>query len=60
MEIKQQLDVLDQHFANNKYMYGDQYTIADMAIWPWYGDLVQNRIYEATQFLQTKTYKNNL
>jgi len=58
MEIKRQLDVLDQHLANNKYMCGDQYTIADMAIWPWYGELVQNRIYEAAEFLQTQSYKN--
>jgi len=58
MEIKRQLDVLDQHLATNKYMCGDQYTIADMAIWPWYGELVQNRIYEAAEFLQTQSYKN--
>jgi len=58
MEIKRQLDVLDQHLANNKYMCGDQYSIADMAIWPWYGELVQNRIYEAAEFLQTQSYKN--
>jgi GST-like protein len=58
MEIKRQLDVLDRHLANNKYMCGDQYTIADMAIWPWYGALVQNKVYEAAEFLQTKSYKN--
>jgi len=58
MEVKRQLDVLDQHLANNKYMCGDQYTIADMAIWPWYGALIQNKVYEAAEFLQTQSYKN--
>lgn len=58
MEVKRQLDVLDQHLANNKYMCGEQYTIADMAIWPWYGALIQNKVYEAAEFLQTQSYKN--
>jgi GST-like protein len=58
MEVKRQLDVLDRHLANNKYMCGDQYTIADIAIWPWYGALVQNKVYEAAEFLQTQSYKN--
>jgi len=58
MEVKRQLDVLDRHLANNKYMCGDQYTIADIAIWPWYGALVQNRVYEAAEFLQTQSYKH--
>jgi GST-like protein len=58
MEVKRQLDVLDRHLSNNKYMCGDQYTIADMAIWPWYGALVQNKVYEAAEFLQTSSYKN--
>ena len=58
MEVKRQLDVLDKHLANNTYMCGDQYTIADMAIWPWYGALVQNVVYEAAEFLQTHEYKN--
>lgn len=58
MEIKRQLDVLDRHLANNKYMCGDQYTIADMAIWPWYGALVQNKVYDAAEFLQTQSYKH--
>jgi GST-like protein len=58
MEIKRQLDVLDKHLANNTYMCGDQYTIADMAIWPWYGALVQNTVYEASEFLQTQTYEH--
>jgi len=58
MEIKRQLDVLDRHLANNQFMCGDEYTIADMAIWPWYGALVQNRVYDAAEFLQTHSYKN--
>jgi GST-like protein len=58
MEVKRQLDVLDCHLANNKYMCGDQYTIADITIWPWYGALVQNKVYEAAEFLQTHSYKN--
>jgi len=60
MEVKRQLDVLDRHLANNQYMCGDQYTIADMAIWPWYGALMQNKVYEAAEFLQTQSYKNLL
>jgi GST-like protein len=60
MEVKRQLDVLDQHLANNQYMCGDEYTIADMAIWPWYGALVTNKVYEAAEFLQTHTYKHVL
>ncbi|MEY8197801.1 MAG: glutathione-dependent disulfide-bond oxidoreductase [Colwellia sp.] len=58
MEVKRQLDVLDQHLANNNYMCGDQYTIADIAIWPWYGALMLNKVYEAAEFLQTQDYKN--
>ena len=58
MEVKRQLDVLDRHLANNRYMCGDEYTIADMAIWPWYGALVLNKVYEAAEFLQAHTYKH--
>ena len=58
MEVKRQLDVLDRHLANNKYMCGEQYTIADIAIWPWYGALMQNKVYEAAEFLQTQEYKH--
>ncbi len=58
MEVKRQLDVLDRHLANNKYMCGAQYTIADIAIWPWYGALMQNKVYEAAEFLQTHEYKH--
>ncbi|GHB79864.1 thiol:disulfide oxidoreductase [Psychrosphaera saromensis] len=58
MEVKRQLDVLDKHLANNQFMCGDDYTIADMAIWPWYGVLVQGGLYEAAEFLDVKSYKN--
>lgn len=58
MEVKRQLDVLDKHLADNRYMAGDEYSIADMAIYPWYGALVKNRVYEAAEFLQAHTYKN--
>ncbi|EMP56544.1 glutathione S-transferase [Marinobacter santoriniensis NKSG1] len=58
MEVKRQLDVLDRQLAENRYIAGDEYTIADMAIWPWYGALVKNMVYEAAEFLQTHTYTN--
>lgn len=58
MEVKRQLDVLDKRLANNAYICGDEYTIADMAIWPWYGSLVLNEVYEAAEFLQADTYKH--
>jgi GST-like protein len=60
MEIKRQLDVLDRRLAENHYICGADYTIADMAIWPWYGALVANKVYEAAEFLETHTYKNVL
>jgi len=58
MEVKRQLDVLDRQLATNQYIVGDVYTIADMAIWPWYGALVNNKVYDAAEFLATDTYKN--
>jgi GST-like protein len=58
MEVKRQLDVLDRQLADNEYISGDEYTIADMAIWPWYGALVNNAVYEAAEFLDTASYKN--
>ena len=58
MEVKRQLDVLDKQLANNQYVAGDEYTIADMAIWPWYGNLVLGNLYDAAEFLQVETYSN--
>lgn len=58
METKRQLDVLDRHLAEQPYVAGSEYTIADMAIWPWYGALVRNEAYEAAEFLEAHTYKN--
>ena len=60
MEVKRQLDVLDRRLADNTYLCGEEYTIADIAIWPWYGSLVLNRVYEAAEFIDAKTYKNVL
>lgn len=58
METKRQLDVLDRELANKKYIAGEEYSIADMAIWPWYGGLVLGRLYDAAEFLDAKSYKN--
>ena len=58
METKRQLDVLDQQLASHRYIAGDQYTIADMAIWPWYGALVKGWLYDAAEFLSVHEYKN--
>ena len=58
MEIKRQLDVLDRQLADNAYIAGDEYSIADMAIWPWYGALAKGLVYEAGEFLQVQDYKN--
>ena len=60
MEVKRQLDVLDKQLAVNEYVAGDQYTIADIAIWPWYGGLLKGRLYEAAQFLSVQDYKHVL
>ncbi|MDP2548457.1 glutathione-dependent disulfide-bond oxidoreductase [Oceanobacter sp. 4_MG-2023] len=56
MEIKRQLDVLDQHLAHNTFMCGDEYTIADIAIWPWYGALILGRLYDAAEFIEAEGY----
>lgn len=58
MEAKRQLDVLDRNLAEREYMAGDQYTIADMAIFPWYGALVKGWLYNAGEFLSVHEYKN--
>lgn len=60
MEVKRQLHVLDTHLADNRYMAGDDYTIADMAIWPWYGGMVKGWNYGAAEFLSVHEYKNVL
>jgi len=58
MEVKRQLDVLDRQLATNPFVAGDEYTIADMAIFPWYGNLVLGRQYNAGEFLDVASYKN--
>lgn len=60
MEVKRQLDVLDRHLADNTYLCGDTYSIADMAVWPWYGWLVQNKVYDAAEFLEADGYTHVL
>ncbi|WP_313807349.1 glutathione-dependent disulfide-bond oxidoreductase [Sphingobium sp.] len=60
MEVKRQLDVLDRQLADHDYVAGDEYTIADMAIWPWYGGLVLGRAYDAAEFLDARSYGNVL
>lgn len=58
MEAKRQLDVLDKQLANNEFVSGDELTIADIAIWPWYGNLVLGNLYDAAEFLQVESYTN--
>lgn len=58
METKRQLDVLDRQLADNRYIAGDSYSIADIAIWPWYGGLVLGYSYNAAEFLSVDEYKN--
>lgn len=60
MEVKRQLDVLDKHLAENDYLAGEEYSIADMAVWSWYGALVLGRLYEAAEFLSVSEYKHVL
>jgi len=58
MEVKRQLDVLDRHLATNQYLCADEYSIADIAIWPWYGSLMFSTIYEAQEFLDVSSYEH--
>lgn len=60
MEVKRQLDVLDRHLAEHEFMSGSDFTIADMAIWPWYGQLTLGRLYEAAEFLDVAAYRHVL
>jgi GST-like protein len=58
MEVKRQMDVLDRRLAEAEYLGGDEYAIADMAVWPWYGGMAKGLLYEAGEFLQVQEYKN--
>ncbi|MDO8861073.1 glutathione-dependent disulfide-bond oxidoreductase [Haliea sp. E1-2-M8] len=58
MEVKRQLDVLDRNLAERTYLCGDHYTIADMAVWPWYGGLVLDTLYDAQEFLDVGSYQH--
>jgi GST-like protein len=58
MEVKRQLDVLDRRLADVEFLAGDAFTIADMAVWPWYGGLAKGLLYGAGEFLQVQDYKN--
>ncbi|WP_085656985.1 MULTISPECIES: glutathione-dependent disulfide-bond oxidoreductase [unclassified Pseudomonas] len=60
MEAKRQLDVLDRRLGESAYLAGDTYTIADIAVWPWYGQLVRNNVYAAAEFLNAQQYTHVL
>ncbi|WP_085583793.1 MULTISPECIES: glutathione-dependent disulfide-bond oxidoreductase [unclassified Pseudomonas] len=60
MEAKRQLDVLDRRLGESAYLVGDTYTIADIAVWPWYGQLVRNNVYAAAEFLNAQQYTHVL
>ena len=58
MEVKRHMDVLDRRLAESEYLGGDEYTIADMAVWPWYGGMAKGQLYEGGEFLSVHEYKN--
>ena len=58
MEVKRQMDVLDRRLAESAFLAGGEYTIADIAVWPWYGALAKGLLYEAGEFLQVQSYAN--
>lgn len=58
MEAKRLLDVLDKQLAHHPYVAGEEYTIADMAIWPWFGNVVLGNVYDAAEFLDAGSYQN--
>ena len=58
MEVKRQMDVLDRRLADSRFLGGDSYTIADIAVWPWYGALAKGLVYEAGEFLQVQDYSH--
>jgi GST-like protein len=58
MEVKRQLDVLDRRLAESEYLAGGEYTIADMAVWPWYGALAKGLLYDSGEFLDVSSYKH--
>jgi len=60
MEVKRQLDVLDRRLGESRYLAGDEYTVADIAVWPWYGTLAKGQLYGAGEFLQVQDYANVL
>ncbi len=60
MEVKRQLHLLDTQLAKNRFVAGNEYSIADIAIWPWYGNLVLGKVYDAAEFLDVKIYTNAL
>lgn len=58
MEVKRQLDVLDRRLSEHEYLAGSEYSIADISVWPWYGALLKNKVYDAAEFLAVHEYKN--
>jgi GST-like protein len=58
MEVKRQLDVLNRRLAESAYLAGDDYTVADIAVWPWYGALAKGVLYDAGEFLQVQEYQH--